>query len=67
MLAVGRGSGGAARQLRHLGTQAADLDGGTARHSAGYGGAAWYYATRHHLLRTFRGTRSLVALRELLA
>jgi hypothetical protein len=30
MLAIGRSRGGAARQLRHLGAPAADLDGGTA-------------------------------------
>ena len=31
MQAIGRSRGGAARQLRHLGAPAADLDGGTAR------------------------------------
>ena len=35
--------------------------------SAGQGGAAWYYATRHHRLRTFQGTRALVEPRELRA
>jgi hypothetical protein len=40
---------------------------GNCEPSAGHGGAAWYYATRHHRLRTFQGTRALVEPRELRA
>ena len=67
MQAIGRSRGGAARQLRHLGAPAADLDGGT---------ASQVRATAE-LLGTTRlgitdcgpsqGTRVLVELRELRA
>jgi hypothetical protein len=65
--AIGRSRRGAARQLRHLGTSAADINGRTVGHSTCYCGAAWYYATRQHRLLTSQGTRALVEPWELRA